>query len=350
MHCCEEVARMSAGVSSVYIYLQSLVRHRIAKPRAFRFGESNNGKRQQFSANSTIRLAPIAGLISPRLAHQFGWFLYGRYVSALGRATRRRPPTSGDVQFGRWLEIGWNIYLHCEYTTTPREFSGKVSGFRGVEHTTTQLFALSTTASTSSVWSYIGAASGPTAAAAECARLVTWCIYPVHALRTIFACGAGHRQCQSNGDRWRLFDVILLHAARTSHSTGHNVCKMCFEERYSAFNSLVYHPTRCPPGLTLRALDAEQHAPIVHDAYPHRQFVSLFFLKQIIELNPNVGAFDENDQLVAWCLRWTTTLRDCLIYYYDEYNYFGYMLLHCTDGRLALMVACRCWMHISVAA
>lgn len=42
---------------------------------------------------------------------------------------------------------------------------------------------------------------------------------------------------------------------------------------------------------------------MIDDVWPNRHPGSLFFIGQIIALSPNVGAFTEDGQLVAWCLR-----------------------------------------------
>lgn len=59
----------------------------------------------------------------------------------------------------------------------------------------------------------------------------------------------------------------------------------------------------CPPGITLQPLTA-QNAPEINDVWPNRHQGSLFFIQQIIELSPSVGAFDDSGQLIAWCLRY----------------------------------------------
>lgn len=58
----------------------------------------------------------------------------------------------------------------------------------------------------------------------------------------------------------------------------------------------------CPPGISLAPL-REEHAEKINSLWPNRHDGSLQFIKLIIELSPNIGAFDSNGKLVAWCLR-----------------------------------------------
>lgn len=41
----------------------------------------------------------------------------------------------------------------------------------------------------------------------------------------------------------------------------------------------------------------------VDDEWPNKHIGSRFFVKRLIEWNPNIGAFDQNNELMAWCLR-----------------------------------------------
>lgn len=54
--------------------------------------------------------------------------------------------------------------------------------------------------------------------------------------------------------------------------------------------------------MTLKPLSAK-HAEVVNDEWPNKHIGSLYFIKRLIECNPNIGAFDENNELMGWCLR-----------------------------------------------
>lgn len=45
------------------------------------------------------------------------------------------------------------------------------------------------------------------------------------------------------------------------------------------------------------------NAELVNDEWPNKHEGSLFFIKRLIEWNPNIGAFNENNELMGWCLR-----------------------------------------------
>lgn len=51
---------------------------------------------------------------------------------------------------------------------------------------------------------------------------------------------------------------------------------------------------------------AEEDAITADNLWPNRHEGSLFFLKRLINWNPNIGAYTADGQLVAWCFR----LRD----------------------------------------
>jgi FR47-like protein len=57
-----------------------------------------------------------------------------------------------------------------------------------------------------------------------------------------------------------------------------------------------------PSNVTLKPLSVK-NAEIINDDWPNKHVGSLFFVKRLIELNPNIGAFDENNELMGWCLR-----------------------------------------------
>lgn len=60
---------------------------------------------------------------------------------------------------------------------------------------------------------------------------------------------------------------------------------------------------RCPPHITLDALGIN-HAEQINNAWPLVSPTTLGNIQRFITLNQNVGAFDANGQLVAWCLRY----------------------------------------------
>lgn len=57
-----------------------------------------------------------------------------------------------------------------------------------------------------------------------------------------------------------------------------------------------------PSNVTLKPLSLD-NAEIVDDEWPNKHIGSQFFVKRLIEWNPNIGAFDENNELMAWSLR-----------------------------------------------
>lgn len=59
---------------------------------------------------------------------------------------------------------------------------------------------------------------------------------------------------------------------------------------------------RAPSNITLKPLSVD-NAELVDDVWPNKHIGSLFFVKRLIEMNPNIGAFDENNELMGWCLR-----------------------------------------------
>lgn len=58
----------------------------------------------------------------------------------------------------------------------------------------------------------------------------------------------------------------------------------------------------CPDGISLRPM-SEEHATIIDEVWPYKRPGSLFYLKRLIDLNLNVGAFTDDGKLVAWGLR-----------------------------------------------
>uniref|UniRef100_A0A182QYH6 GCN5-related N-acetyltransferase Rv2170-like domain-containing protein n=1 Tax=Anopheles farauti TaxID=69004 RepID=A0A182QYH6_9DIPT len=57
-----------------------------------------------------------------------------------------------------------------------------------------------------------------------------------------------------------------------------------------------------PAGFKLADLDAS-HAKFINDEWPHKRPGSERFIEQLIRLNVNVGLFDGDGRLVAWCMR-----------------------------------------------
>lgn len=57
-----------------------------------------------------------------------------------------------------------------------------------------------------------------------------------------------------------------------------------------------------PEGMTLGPLN-ESHAVIADSIWPNRHIGSTFFMKRMAKWNVNIGLFDKDGNLVAWCLR-----------------------------------------------
>lgn len=58
-----------------------------------------------------------------------------------------------------------------------------------------------------------------------------------------------------------------------------------------------------PPGIVLRPMVVEDAAK-ADEVWPNRHQGSLFFLRRLIQLSPNIGAYDERTgELMAWCFR-----------------------------------------------
>lgn len=54
----------------------------------------------------------------------------------------------------------------------------------------------------------------------------------------------------------------------------------------------------------LRPMQTWEDAKIADDVWPNKHQGSLFFLKRLIDWNPNIGAYTKEDnKLVAWCFR-----------------------------------------------
>lgn len=57
-----------------------------------------------------------------------------------------------------------------------------------------------------------------------------------------------------------------------------------------------------PSNVTLKPLSVDS-AEVVDNEWPNKHDGSRFFIERLIEWNPNIGAFNENNELMAWCLR-----------------------------------------------
>ncbi|XP_017086430.2 uncharacterized protein LOC108118323 [Drosophila eugracilis] len=60
--------------------------------------------------------------------------------------------------------------------------------------------------------------------------------------------------------------------------------------------------TEVPSGITLLNLALED-AETINEIWPHRGPNSIKFVRSLIKFNVNLGAYDDNGKLVAWCLR-----------------------------------------------
>lgn len=59
-----------------------------------------------------------------------------------------------------------------------------------------------------------------------------------------------------------------------------------------------------PEGYMLKPMSTWAHAEIANNVWPNQHEGSLFFLKRLIDWNPNIGLFTkDDDKLVAWCFR-----------------------------------------------
>lgn len=60
---------------------------------------------------------------------------------------------------------------------------------------------------------------------------------------------------------------------------------------------------RPPENVTLKPLSVE-HAEVINDEWPNKHDGSLFFIQRLIKWNLNVGAFNDENELIGWCLRY----------------------------------------------
>ena len=56
-----------------------------------------------------------------------------------------------------------------------------------------------------------------------------------------------------------------------------------------------------PAGLRLGSLEP-RHAKIITDLWPHRERGSEFSIERLVRWNPSMGLFDEQGNLLGWCL------------------------------------------------
>lgn len=57
-----------------------------------------------------------------------------------------------------------------------------------------------------------------------------------------------------------------------------------------------------PNNITLKPLSLDD-AEIVNDEWPNKCSGSEFLVKRLVDWNPNIGAYDENNELMGYCLR-----------------------------------------------
>lgn len=82
------------------------------------------------------------------------------------------------------------------------------------------------------------------------------------------------------------------------------------EKEYDSLTVLYYLPRAdaeqfdisCPDELTLRPM-VEEDAKTADDIWPNKHEGSWFFLKRLINWNPNIGVYTKQGELVAWSFR-----------------------------------------------
>lgn len=60
--------------------------------------------------------------------------------------------------------------------------------------------------------------------------------------------------------------------------------------------------SRAPSNITLKPLSLD-NAELCDDEWPNRHVGSHFFVSRLIAWNPNIGAYNEHNQLMGWCMR-----------------------------------------------
>jgi hypothetical protein len=80
----------------------------------------------------------------------------------------------------------------------------------------------------------------------------------------------------------------------------------CESPSASTEDELEFNPVVCfcsaPNNVTLKPLSLDD-AEIVNDEWPNKCVGSEFLVKRLVDWNPNIGAYDENNELMGWCLR-----------------------------------------------
>lgn len=74
---------------------------------------------------------------------------------------------------------------------------------------------------------------------------------------------------------------------------------------------------------------SENDAELADELWPNRHEGSLFFLKRLIKLNPNIGAYTKDGELVAWCFRYLMHIVFAFLFlhYYLHHYFIFYFLL-----------------------
>lgn len=79
--------------------------------------------------------------------------------------------------------------------------------------------------------------------------------------------------------------------------------RLCCEFVYF-IGGIVNHEyfSRAPSDIILKPLSLD-NAEIVDDEWPSKHHGSRFLVNRLIEFNPNIGAFNKDNELMGWCLR-----------------------------------------------
>lgn len=68
-----------------------------------------------------------------------------------------------------------------------------------------------------------------------------------------------------------------------------------------------------PSGYKLHPMSTWDHARTANDIWPYQHEGSLYYLKRLIDLNPNIGVFNtDTDELIAWCFRFQSGVLGAL--------------------------------------
>lgn len=69
----------------------------------------------------------------------------------------------------------------------------------------------------------------------------------------------------------------------------------------------------CPDGITLKPMHSDEHVATIDAIYPFRsEGVTAKGFKKLMTFNVNLGAFNDNDKLVAWCLVYQSGVLNAL--------------------------------------